>query len=196
MVDQQTVRTGERRRACRAVLALIVSLAFLAGCASSSRRSTKAASSSSTSHPATTASPTTLAVVGASAAAASGPTNPSATGTILMVKIYVGDLDQAEQFYGAVFGAKRVLEIGANAHIVTFPKGGPGLVLLKGGPGDADKKGAFIIQVPDLATTEALALAHGATKQGTFAGAPQGQAARSVDLLDPWGNQVEILHVG
>ena len=113
-----------------------------------------------------------------------------------MVKIYVGDLDKAEQFYGAVFGAKRVLEMGAFAHIVTFPKGGPGLVLLKAGANNANQKGAFIIQVPNLAVAETAALANGATKQGTFAGAPGGQAAKSIDLLDPWGNQIEILQVG
>ena len=36
-----------------------------------------------------------------------------------------------------------------------------------------------------------------ATKeQRKFAGNPGGQAAQSIDFLDPWGNQVEILQIG
>jgi predicted enzyme related to lactoylglutathione lyase len=125
-----------------------------------------------------------------------GTTDPAATGTILMVKIEVGDLDAGQRFYGEVFGAKHVLDVGSGARILTFPKGGPGLVLLKAGAGDASRKGAFIVQVPDLAAAEARALAYGATRQGTFSGAPGGHAATSIDLLDPWGNQVEILQIG
>lgn len=112
-----------------------------------------------------------------------------------MIKLYVGDMDAAKAFYGGAFGAKPALAIGNNANILTFPHGGPGLVLLKSSPGEK-KYGAFIIRVPDLAKTEAWAVANGAKQQGTFAGNPAGQAARSIDLLDPWGNQVEILQVG
>jgi predicted enzyme related to lactoylglutathione lyase len=113
-----------------------------------------------------------------------------------MVKLYVGDLAAAEKFYGAVFGAKPALAVGERAHIVTLPKGGPGLVLLKEGRDDKQKYGAFIIQVPDLRVAQARAVANGAKVQGKFAGAPANQIAKSVDLLDPWGNQVEILQIG
>jgi hypothetical protein len=79
---------------------------------------------------------------------------------------------------------------------VTFPDGGPGLVLLPRNPKEKSRTGAFIIKVPDLNASEALALDNGAKKQAVFAGKPSGQAAHSVDLLDPWGNQVEILQIG
>ena len=97
-------------------------------------------------------------------------------------------------FYGTVFGATPAATMGA-IQIVTFPDGGPGLVLL---PSDSESPdhGAFIIQVPDLGAAKTLALANGATEQGTFEGKPGGQDAQSVDLLDPWGNQIEILQLG
>jgi predicted enzyme related to lactoylglutathione lyase len=133
-------------------------------------------------------------------ATSKGAANPAATGKVLMLKLFVGNLAQGEAFYGNVFGAKVALAVGANAHVLTFPNGGPGLVLLGPGAGagasDVTKKGAFIIQVPSLTASKALAVANGATVQGAFAGAPQGQAAKSIDLLDPWGNQVEILQIG
>ncbi|MEU9409908.1 hypothetical protein AB0E08_30055 [Streptomyces sp. NPDC048281] len=88
-----------------------------------------------------------------------------------MVKLYVGTLDAAERFCGRVFGAKFAVAQGENVHIVTFPDGGPGLVLIKKGPHDGKTKSGFIIQVPD-------------------------PGSRSVDVLDPWGNQVEILQRG
>lgn len=112
-----------------------------------------------------------------------------------MVKLYVGTLDAAERFYGQVFGAKFAASQGDNAHIVLFPNGGPGLVLLKRGPHDWRKNGSFIIQVPDLDAAKARAVANGATIQGEFEGGPDG-LSRSVDVLDPWGNQVEILQTG
>lgn len=122
-------------------------------------------------------------------------TDPNATGTILMLKLYVGDLDAAEEFYGTVFGATPSLEMGDTVHIVSFPDGGPGLVLIEADDAD-DKHGSFIIQVPDLAASKAAAVANGATEQDTFAGSPGGEAAQSVNVLDPWGNQVEILQIG
>ena len=112
-----------------------------------------------------------------------------------MIKLYVGDLAKAQHFYSEVFGATPSLELGNTAHIMTFPKGGPGLVLLRAAPSDATKQGSFIIKEPNLRTAKALALANGATEQGTFAGNPGGQSATSVDLLDPWGNQVEVLQL-
>ncbi|MGW3132329.1 VOC family protein [Streptomyces sp. NPDC001076] len=118
---------------------------------------------------------------------------PAPTGTIVMVKLYVGTLDAAERFYGNVFGARFAVAQGDNVHIVVFPSGGPGLVLIKKGPHDRKKHGAFIIQVPDKDVAEARAVANGARIQAEFEG-PDG--SRSVDVLDPWGNQVEILQRG
>lgn len=112
-----------------------------------------------------------------------------------MIKLQVGDLSAAERFYGAVFGAKPALAIGNSVHIVSFPNGGPGLVLL-GGKANEKMTGAFIIRVPNLREAQARAVANGAKVQGTFAGNPGGQNAHSVDLLDLWGNQVEILQIG
>jgi predicted enzyme related to lactoylglutathione lyase len=112
-----------------------------------------------------------------------------------MIKLYVGNIPKAEKFYGALFGAKLALKIGNGAQIVTFPKG-PGLVLLQKNRSDKNKVGGFIIQVPSLSVTRALAVANGAKVQGKFAGSPNNQAAQSIDLLDPWGNNVEILQLG
>jgi predicted enzyme related to lactoylglutathione lyase len=119
-----------------------------------------------------------------------------ATGKILMIKLYVGNPKQGEQFYNAVFGATPALAMGKFAEIVTFPQGGPGLVLLKKSKNNKNQVGGFIIEVPSLSATEALAVAHGAKVQGKFAGTPGNQVAHSIDLLDPWGNNVEILQLG
>ena len=70
-------------------------------------------------------------------------------------------------------------------------------MLLKRNPKEKGRTGAFIVKVPDLNASEALALANKhEKKQATFAGTPSSQAARSIDFLDPWGNQVEILQIG
>jgi predicted enzyme related to lactoylglutathione lyase len=157
------------------------------------------ASTSNATHQAaatTTEPATTLPIETAPSTQPTGETNPAATGEILMIKLPVGNLPAAEKFYGNVFGAKLAISVGAGAHIVTFPDGGPGLVLLKRNPKDKGKTGAFIIKVPDLDASLALALANGAKKQAAFSGAPANQVAHSVDTLDPWGNQVEILQIG
>jgi predicted enzyme related to lactoylglutathione lyase len=157
-----------------------------------------ATTSNATQHAAatTTEPPTTLPINTAPSTQPAGETNPAATGQIIMIKLPVGNLAAAEKFYGDVFGAKLAISVGANAHIVTFPSGGTGLVLLKRNPKQKSATGAFIIKVPDMNASLSLALANGAKKQGTFAGAPASQVAHSVDTLDPWGNQVEILQIG
>ncbi|MFN8027420.1 MAG: VOC family protein [Acidimicrobiia bacterium] len=154
-----------------------------------------AAPSASAKTTTTTTPPTTLPIGTVPPTDGAGATS-TGTGKILMLKIYVGDIAKAQQFYGNVFGAKGSLTVGSKALIVGLPNGGPGLVLLQKGKGDKDKHGAFIVQVPDLEAAKALALANGAKEQGTFAGAPTGTVAKSVDVLDPWGNQVEILQIG
>ena len=145
---------------------------------------------------AASSAPTTLPVHSATTTSeprSSGTNAP--TGTILMIKLSVGNVAAGERFYGAVFGAKQALKVGP-VPILTFPKGGPGLVLLKRGPHGQVHVSGFIIQVPNLSQAEALAVAHGAKVQGHFAGKPENQAAQSIDLLDPWGNNVEILQIG
>lgn len=140
--------------------------------------------------------PTTLPIQSVSSTSTTtAPGTSAPSGTILMIKLYVGNVRAAESFYGSVFGAKVAIKVGS-VPIVTFPKGGPGLVLLKRGPHDKNRVGGFIIQVPSLSQARALALANGAKAQGHFAGQPGGKAAQSIDLLDPWGNNVEILQLG
>lgn len=119
-----------------------------------------------------------------------------AHGLILMVKVYVDDLSDAEWFYGQVFGVTTAMEMGDRVHIVTFPDGGPGMVLIQRGADDENQVSSFIVQVPDLAVARDRALANGAEEQGTFAGQPTSEVAQSIDLLDPWGNQIEILQIG
>ena len=144
----------------------------------------------------TTASVVEMDIVTVPPTEPTGVADPNATGSILMLKLHVGDIAEAEAFYGNVFGATVAIEMGEGVHIVTLPGGGPGMVLIESGPDDADQHGAFIMQVPNLEASRDLAVANGATLQGEFAGNPGGDAARSIDLLDPWGNQVEILQIG
>ena len=71
----------------------------------------------------------------------SSSSSPTATGNILMIKLYVGNIPRAEKFYGALFGAKLAVKLGKYAQIVTFPKG-PGLALLQKTAADKNKVGA------------------------------------------------------
>ena len=117
------------------------------------------------------------------------------SGTVIMLKLHVGDVDDATTFYETVFGATTAYELGEGIRVLTMADG-PGFILIEDGPGEADEwNGSFLIQVPDLAAAVALAEENGATSQQEFEGAPGGEQARSVDLLDPWGNQVEILQL-
>ena len=105
----------------------------------------------------TNVAPTTLPIVTVPSTPTSGPPSAAApSGKILMVKLYVGNLARGEKFYGAVFGAKLAVKIGAFAHVLTFANGGPGLILIRGGPGDKNKKGSFLIEVPSLKAAKSL----------------------------------------
>ena len=64
------------------------------------------------------------------------------------------------------------------------------------GDGGQSETSSFIMQVRNLARTQDLALANGATAEEAFEGSPGGQDARSVRLYDPWGNGIEILELG
>lgn len=170
-----------RRLILLGICALAAGLGLVAGPAG--------AKTTTTTVPATTLPIGTVPPTTGTGAASTG------TGKILMVKMQVGNFEQASKFYNAVFGATEAMKVG-QARIMTFPNGGPGLVLL--GPGKKGKvvPSAFIIQVPNLDTARALALANGAKEQAKFSGNPGSQAAKSIDLLDPWGNQIEILQIG
>ncbi len=127
----------------------------------------------------------------------STPADPNgASGEIIMLKLHVDDIDVGEAFYTTVFGATRAIELGDGIRVMTMTDG-PGFILIEDDPDEADAWNAqFLIQVPELDEAEALAVDNGATHQQSFEGAPGGQEAASVDLLDPWGNQIEILQLG
>jgi predicted enzyme related to lactoylglutathione lyase len=118
------------------------------------------------------------------------------SGQVIILKLHVGDIDDGEAFYHSVFGATVAYELGDGVRVLTMREG-PGFILIEDGPGDEDTwNGSFLIQVPDLAAAEEAAVDNGATHQQAFEGSPGGEQARSVDLLDPWGNQIEILQLG
>src|SRR5262245_25662939 len=127
-----------RRTATLLALSVLLAAALLASSTGALVASAPTKSGATT----TTAPPTTLpfTTVAPTTAPAAGA-GPAPAGHILMVKLYVGDLAQAEKFYRTVFGANPALKLGATAHIVTFPAGGPGLVLLKKKPTDKTKYG-------------------------------------------------------
>ena len=69
-------------------------------------------------------------------------------GSILMVKLPVGDDEAAQEFYGTVFGVTLAMEMGDQVRIVMFPGGGPGLVLIPEDP-ENERNGSFIVQVSE-----------------------------------------------
>src|SRR5690349_9866986 len=117
------------------------------------------------------------------------------SGQVIMLKLHVDDIDDGAAFYTTVFGATQAVELGEGVRVMTM-EDGPGFILIED---DADESEAwnaqFLIQVPDLEEAEAVAVDNGATHQQSFEGSPGGQQAQSVDLLDPWGNQIEILQL-
>jgi predicted enzyme related to lactoylglutathione lyase len=115
-------------------------------------------------------------------------------GSILMVKLPVGDDEAAQEFYGTVFGVTLAMEMGDNVRIVMFPGGGPGLVLIPEDP-ENERNGSFIVQVTNMESTLARAVANGATLEQSFQG-EQGGGAQSTNIIDPWGNQIEVLQLG
>ena len=115
-------------------------------------------------------------------------------GSILMVKLPVGDDEAAQEFYGTVFGVTLAMEMGDRVRIVMFPGGGPGLVLIPEDP-ENDRNGSFIVQVSNMQSTLARAVANGATLEQSFEG-EQGGGAQSTNIIDPWGNQIEVLQLG
>ena len=115
-------------------------------------------------------------------------------GSILMVKLPVGDDEAAQEFYSTVFGVTLAMEMGDRVRIVSFPGGGPGLVLIPEDPAN-ERNGSFIVQVTNMESTLARAVANGATLEQSFQG-EQGGGAQSTNIIDPWGNQIEVLQLG
>jgi predicted enzyme related to lactoylglutathione lyase len=171
------------------------------GCSSSSDTGDEASASSTTATEAVTSTSVvqmSIPEVTTPATTAGDPGAASTTGSgqVIMLKLHVGDIDDGEAFYHSVFGATVAYELGEGIRVLTMAEG-PGFILIEDGPDDEDTwNSSFLIQVPDLATAEAAAVDNGATHQQAFEGSPGGQEARSVDLLDPWGNQIEILQLG
>ena len=183
-------------------LAVITGLVLLVavGCSSSSDTGGEASASSTTATEATGTSVVQMSIPEATTPATTpgdpGATSATGSGQVIMLKLHVGDIDDAEAFYHSVFGATVAYELGEGIRVLTMAEG-PGFILIEDGPDDEDTwNGSFLIQVPDLAAAEAAAIDNGATHQQAFEGSPGGQEARSVDLLDPWGNQIEILQLG
>ena len=174
-----------------------VLLLVAVGCSSSGDDDTGAGASSTTAAEAATSTSVVQMSIPEVTTPATTPSRPGTTGSgqVLMLKLHVGDVDDAEAFYHSVFGATVAYDLGDGVRVLTMREG-PGFILLEDGPGDEDTwNGSFLIQVPDLAAAEAAAVDNGATRQQAFEGSPGGQEARSVDLLDPWGNQIEILQL-
>jgi len=193
-----------------ATLLFAALLLILAGCSSnddsaqpnrtsSTTSTTKAAKTDTTAADKRETRPSTTTTVDEETTTESTvPADPAAQGHVLLIKLYVGDTAEAKRFYNAVFGATSS-GIGGLT-LLNFPQGGPGMVLLppdlNAPKADGAAHGSFIMQVPDLDAAKARALENGAKEQKSFSGNPGGQAARSIDMLDPWGNQIELLQIG
>jgi len=135
--------------------------------------------------------------LGGAAWAQPAPAAPVATPRIIMVRMFVSDLPRGEKFYHDVFGTTVVRRMGDNVSILTFPGGAlPGIIMIKS-PQVAQMKSSFVIQAPDMQATLARGAAAGGAAQSTrFAEAIQGLPAASHHLLDPDGNDIEVLQIG
>lgn len=171
-------------------LALVV--LGLAGCSSGGGDDAATTTTGATVEDVSATSVVEMSIPDATEPAAPAPEG-TGSGTVIMLKLHVGDVDEATTFYETVFGATTAYELGDGINVLTM-EDGPGFILIEDGPGEADEwNGSFLVQVPDLAEAVALAEANGATSQQAFEGSPGGEQARSMDLLDPWGNQIELL---
>ena len=115
---------------------------------------------------------------------------------IMMLRLYVADLDRAEKFYHAVFGANVLQRNTDTVRMMMFPgQSLPGLVLIKS-PEEAQMNGSFIIQVADMDATVEKALANGGEAQGQDYAQQMGAAAgKSSHFYDPDGNLIEALQI-
>jgi predicted enzyme related to lactoylglutathione lyase len=136
---------------------------------------------------------------------------------VLMLRTMVSDLDRGVKFYQAVFGMTAVAMPGfggprpgaapgaaparpagpggpgGGIRILNFPGGSPGMIMIKGSGGPDMMRGSYVIQVPDIAAALAAAEANGGKVQPTRFTAG---AAQSRHVLDPDGNDLEIMQSG
>lgn len=142
---------------------------------------------------------------------------PVSGAKVLMLRTMVSDLDRGVKFYQAVFGMTAVSMPsfggprpgappgaaparpagpggpGGGIRILNFPGGSPGMIMIKGSGGPDMMRGSYVIQVPDIAAALAAAEANGGKVQATRFTAG---AAQSRHVLDPDGNDLEIMQSG
>lgn len=127
------------------------------------------------------------------AAALAQATNPR----VMMLRLYVADLNRAQAFYQKVFGANLMQRNSDRVWMMMFPgQALPGLVLIKERPEEEQMNGSFIIQVQNISTTLERALANGGSPQGRdYAQRLGAGAGQSTHFFDPDGNLIEALQI-
>lgn len=136
-------------------------------------------------------------LMGGAVCAQQAPVGPAATPRIIMLRLYVSDLDRGEKFYHEVFGTTVVRKMGDDVRIMNFPGGIlPGIIMIKS-PDEAQMNGSFLIQVPDVQATLDRAAANGGVLHNTrFSEEVEGMPARSSHFTDPDGNIIEVMQIG
>lgn len=130
------------------------------------------------------------------AAPAANAVGPVAGSRVMMLRVYVSDINRASDFYHEVFGATGMQQMGGNVRITTLPGGLPGIILIQSDQ-ETTMNGSWVMQVPDLQAALERAAAHGGTLMNTqFEGQPGGMASRSSHIVDPDGNIIELLQMG
>lgn len=116
---------------------------------------------------------------------------------IVMLRLYVSDIARSERFYHDVLAANVIQRMGEHVRIMMFSGGAmPGIILIQS-PEVATMHGSFVIQVPILKDTLALAAANGGTLKNThFEQNMAGTPAQSSHFADPDGNLIEVLQMG
>lgn len=138
-----------------------------------------------------------LALANGTAFAQAKPPATTASPQVIMLRLFVSDLDRGEKFYHEVFGMTVVQKMGDNVRIMIFPGGVmPGIIMIK----SADEKtmnGSFVVRVPNLRATLDRAAANGGKLMDTrFAQQIDSMSARSSHFIDPDGNVIEVLQIG
>lgn len=124
------------------------------------------------------------------------PVGPVASARVIMLRLYVADIDRGEKFYHEVFGTTVLQKMGENVHIMNFP-GGPAGHHHDQEPRRSAHERQLVMQVPDVQATLAKAATNGGTLMNTqFAQNVEGMPARSSHFTDPDGNIIEVLQIG
>jgi predicted enzyme related to lactoylglutathione lyase len=138
-----------------------------------------------------------LALTNGTAFAQPKPPATAASPQVIMLRLFVSDLDRGEKFYHEVFGTTVVQKMGENVRIMIFPGGAmPGIIMIKSSE-EATMNGSFVVRVPDLRATLDRAAANGGKLMDTrFAQQIDNMPARSSHFTDPDGNVIEVLQIG